>query len=224
MRARSVWCVSFQDGVMISRRISVVASAVLRSAAGLFISAGYVFDNMSVAISDWGMGRSSPQTILTEIKRWNNIQNRAARLRRPLIRHKVRPDVVLVHCMDARFNARETLGGRFGSCYDIATPGGIIPDGILEGIKAVVLERGVKLVIFTEHRDCLAKRVVKASNHYHALRSELDHLQENRERFVSDPKIAELISAKKLIVTSAFQDTIGQRLMFIEDHVHLRAA
>lgn len=208
---------------MNSNPFTTAASAILRTSAGFFMNVGYVLDNMAVALSDLSVDRSSPQSILNEIKRWNNIQNTAARLRRPLIRHRVRPDVVFVHCMDARFNARETLGGRFGSCYDIATPGGIIPDAILEGIKAVCLERKVKVVIFSEHRDCLAKRVVKASNQYHALSLELKMMGDNRERFISDPSIAKLIAEQRLVVATAYQDTIGQRLLFL-DRVRLQAA
>ena len=207
------------------RHITAAISAVLRSFSGLLMNIAYIADNMSVAVGDWSRKRTSADGVLAEIKRWNQIQGAAARWRKPFIRHSVRPDVVFVHCMDARFNARETLGGRFGSCYDIGTPGGIIPDSILEGIKAVVLERGVKVVIFSEHRDCLAKRVVKGlGSKYPELRSELMKLGEHRSTFIADPEIAARIATGELAVVSAVQQTKGQQLLFVDDHRLSRAA
>ncbi len=206
-------------------RIPSAISAVLRSFSGLFINAAYVLDNMATAVNDSGGERSSAASILAEIRRWNQIQGAAARMRKPLIRHAVKPDVVFVHCMDSRFNARETLGGRFGSCYDIGTPGGIMPEAIIEGIKAVVLERGVKVVIFSEHRDCLAKRVVKAEGgQYPALRMELVELEDRRAQFIADPRISELIAAGKLEVVTAIQETKGQQLLFLNQNRMNRAA
>ena len=192
-------------------------SAVLRSIAGLFVNIAYILDNMSVALRDWGAFHLSASDVLSEIQRWNQIQGAAAKFRRPFIRHSVKPEVVFVHCMDARFNAREALGGCFGNCFDIGTPGGVLPEVILQGIKAVVVERGVKVVIFSEHRDCLAKRVVKAfESKYPELRKELVELDHRRAQFVSDPEISRLIDQRKLVVVSAHQDTQSQKLLFVE--------
>ena len=195
----------------------VPVSAVLRVAAGFFVNVAYIVDNMSVALRDWGSYHLSPADVLSEIQRWNQIQGAAAKLRKPFIRHSVKPEVVFVHCMDARFNARETLAGCFGNCFDIGTPGGVLPEAILQGIKAVVVERGVKVVIFSEHRDCLAKKVVKTvEGRYPELRKELNELDHRRAQFVSDPEIASLIDQRKLIVVSAHQDSQCQKLMFVE--------
>lgn len=179
-----------------------------------------VVEGLGAAVAGRARSGRSPHELLGEVERWNRLESRAARLRRPWMRHPVAPDVALVRCMDARFSGRETMGGLLGWCFDLGTPAGISPPLVLAGLEVAVLVRGVRLVIFSEHSDCAAKRTAADpawGERAAALADEIARMGKRRQEFVERPAIATRIRAGELVVVAGWHDEETQRLVDLRE-------
>lgn len=158
----------------------------------------------------------SPEDVYKEIQLFNKFSSYVKDI---LPGYEHHPLVIIILCMDSRISTEELLGDSRDFYYVIRTAGSVIREKEMEMIELALVEKNVKLVVFTEHSDCAAKKVASNAekrNLYPSISRALADREREIVKFLERPVVFQKIKNGQLLVKHAMIDTKSVR-MFFED-------
>ena len=158
----------------------------------------------------------SPEEVYKEIQLFNKF---SSYVKDVLPSYEHHPLVIIILCMDSRISTEELLGDSRDFYYVIRTAGSVIREKEMEMIELALVEKSVKSVIFTEHSDCAARKVVSNAekrNLYPSISRALADREREIVKFLERPVVFQKIKNGQLLVKHAMIDTKSVR-MFFED-------
>lgn len=124
------------------------------------------------------------------------------------------PLALVVICMDSRFSLSRLLAdARSYLWFKVRNAGSILSEAILDTMELAVVEKGVRLIVYTFHTGCAAEKGCSAKpGRYQHLEEALGQRADMLEAFMQRPAVAALIEAGHLHVEISLIDTATGRL------------
>lgn len=155
-----------------------------------------------------------PEEIFQEIQ----LQNKFSSLVKDFLPgYEHHPLVIIVLCMDSRISTEELLGDSRDFYYVIRTAGSVIREKEMEMIELALVEKNVKLVVFTEHSDCAAKKIANNAekrNLYPSISRAFADRQREIMKFLERKVVVQKMKSGQLLVKQAMIDTKSARMFF----------